>query len=193
MSPTRRDAKLRSSPLHRLTLLLAAALLGVTAVLGILGTHRALKDARDIERVVEPVRREIALLAREGSPRAKRLTRLGRHPARLRTVAGGFALLSMLAVSCLLLSCFGRGVLWAPLLLAATGGALYVGSPDYTLGPGTPLSAWEWSLLTGSFALGGALASLGVALRPGRPVLVLPAAEAPRSCGPVTPLSRASG
>jgi len=154
----------------RIAVLLATLLLLATAVLGVLGTHRALKDARDIERIVSPIHREVTLLAAGGNPRARHLQSLARHPHRLRLVAVGFALLSLLAVSSLLLAYFGLGVPWATLLMVATAGALCLGSPHYRLGPGEPLSAQQWALLTATTALLGALSSLGVALTPSRAV-----------------------
>lgn len=149
----------RPPTLPRLAVPLAAILLAATALLGLVGCLRAAKDARDIERLVAPVQREVAALAATGHPVATRLRGLGRHPERLRLVAVLLTLVAIGAVSSLALGLHGVGVPWAPTLAATLGAASALASPHYALGPGTPWSARDFALATAIVALAAALVS----------------------------------
>lgn len=122
-------------------LIVSTLLLLATTGLGFLATNRGLKDAKDIDKIYQPAKAEIAAAAAHDAE-SRELMNLGEHTGRLKAGAVVFGLMAVLALGLLVVNFTGKDVV-SMLALAVIGAALLATfiSPQYDLGPMAPASA----------------------------------------------------
>lgn len=144
-------------------LILATLLLLLTAGVGALGTNRSLKDAKDIDTLVKPIKGQIAALAAAGNSEAKKLKDLADKTGRLRGGAVTFALTALLALTLLVLGFVGRGVPYVAGALVVMALISVAVNPQYNMGPTAPASARSLAWVVAVMGMLGAGASYGAA------------------------------
>jgi hypothetical protein len=135
-------------------------LLGATG-LGLLGTSRSIKDAKDVDSMYKPVRTEIMAAAKAGDARAKQLQDIGEKTGALRAGAVAFALASLASLALLIMTYVNKKVnVGAGLVLLLALAAIVI-NPQYNLGPLAPASARELAYVVGVLAALGAACAFG--------------------------------
>jgi hypothetical protein len=142
-------------------LVIATIMLLLTAGVGLLGTNRSLKDAKDIDKIVKPVKKQIAALAAAGNADAKRLKDLSSKTGRLRGGAVLFGLTSLLAIGLIVMMFLNKYVLYAAVGLVGLAFLSILVNPAYDMGPMAPASARSLAIFVGVVAAMGAGAAYG--------------------------------
>jgi hypothetical protein len=146
-----------------LTVILATLLLLGATGLGLLGTNRSLKDAKDIDRLYQPMRAEIGVAAKAGDASARKLQAIGEKTGALRAGAVAFALAALAALALLVMTYVNRRVGTGVAVVAVAALAAIVINPAYDLGPGAPASARSLAYVVGALAVLGAGCAFGAA------------------------------
>ncbi len=143
-------------------LILATLLLVLTAGLGAIGVYRSLKDAKDIDALVKPVRKQLKSMAAAGDKDAKKIMSLADKTGRLRGGAVTFGLTTLLALALLVLGFLNRWVTPISVALVVVALVSIAVSPQYDLrGPHGPASARSLAIAEGVLALLGAAVAFG--------------------------------
>ena len=142
-------------------LIIATIMLLATAGVGFLGTNRSFKDATDIDKMVKPIKSQLAAMAAKGSSEAKKLKSLSEKTGRLR--AGGvlFALTAVLALGLMAMMFMNKLVPYAAGGLAVLAILSVLVNPAYDMGPMAPASARSLAMVVGVMAALGAGAAYG--------------------------------
>ncbi len=137
-------------------------LLGATG-LGLLGTNRSIKDAKDIDSIYKPVKTEIAAAAAAGDKSARNLQSIGEKTGALRAGAVAFALASLASLALLIMTYVNKKVNVGAALVVLLALAAIVINPQYDLGPFAPASARSLAYVVGVMAALGAACAYGAA------------------------------
>jgi hypothetical protein len=144
-----------------LTIILATLLLLAATGLGLLGTNRSIKDAKDIDAIYKPSKELFTAAAKAGDADAKRIVDIGEKTGSLRFGAVAFALAALASLATLVMTYANKRV---PTMAAATIGlalAAVVINPQYDLGPLAPASARSLAYVVAVIAALGAASAYG--------------------------------
>lgn len=143
------------------TMIIATLMLLIAAGIGFLGTNRSLTDAKDIDKKVKPIKKQLTAMANAGSTNAKKLVDLSEQTGRLRAGAVFFALSAVIALALMVMMFIDKAVPIAAIALVVLALVSVLVNPQYDLGPTAPASARSLAYVTGVISALGAAAAYG--------------------------------
>jgi hypothetical protein len=148
------------------TVILATLFLLAATGLGLIGTSRSIKDARDIDQIYKPAKAEISAMAKAGDKDAQKLQSIGEKTGSLRAGAVVFALAALASLALLVMTYVNKKVNVGAIAVVGLALLAVIVNPQYNLGPLAPASArslaWVVAVLGG---LGAACAYGASALK----------------------------
>ena len=145
-------------------IIVGTLMLLIAAGIGLLGTNRSIKDARDIDRIVKPMKKQLKALAGAGMKDAGKLNDLANKTGKLRAGAVFFAISALLALALMVMMFIDKGVPYVAIALVVIAVVSIVVNPHYDLGPTAPASARSLAIVAGVVAALGAGAAYGASL-----------------------------
>jgi preprotein translocase subunit SecG len=143
------------------TIILATLFLLAATGLGLLGTNRSIKDAKDIDSIYKPAKAEIVAAAKAGDTGVKKIQEIGEKTGALRAGAVVFALASLASLALLVMTYMNKKVPAGAVAVVGLSVLAVVVNPQYDLGPLAPASARSLAYVVGVLAALGAACAYG--------------------------------
>jgi hypothetical protein len=147
--------------MRTVTIILATLFLLAATGLGLLGTRRSIKDAKDIDSIYGSSKAEISAMAEAGNAEAKKLQGIAEKTGSLRAGAVVFALAAVASLALLVMTYLDKKVPIGAIALVGLGVLSIVVNPQYDLGPLAPASARSLAYVVAVLAGLGALSAYG--------------------------------
>lgn len=142
-------------------IVLSILFLVATAGLGLLGTRKGFRDARNIDREYGAAKSEIAAMAKAGDHDAQQMVSLGEGTGRMRAGAGLMAGAAVLALALVVMLFVKKGVPWLAIGVVACALLAMVLLPQYETGPLEGASPRTLAYLVAALGGVGAAAAFG--------------------------------